>query len=396
VDGHAAAFEGRRIFLGNPQWLSSIKARIRAKDPALLPAYTELLARADAALDHAAYTVVNKKRVPPSGDRHDYYSIGPYWWPDPKQPDGLPYFRKDGQVNPERNSDAFDTANMGAMSTDVDTLALAYFFTDDPRYARHAAMLLRAWFIDAATRMNPNLNYSQAVPGRFPGRGEGIIDAARLLRVVEAIGLLAPSVVLSAKDQRALEAWFGELVRWMATSKPGGDERAKENNHGIYYDLLTTDFALFARKADIAKQVVSAAPEKRFAQQIAADGSLPQELTRTRSLHYSHFALGGAFDLATLAECVGVDLWHYQTPDGRGLRKAVDFLVPYAGREQAWPYPEMKSDSPREGGDPVYYNVFMRAAWVYESPLYAAAAEHYAAPLKATPISLRMPVYSKR
>jgi hypothetical protein len=255
---------------------------------------------------------------------------------------------------------------------------------------------MRAWFIDPATRMNPNLNYSQAVPGRFPGRGEGIIDAARLLRVVEAIGLLAPSAVLSAEDQRALEKWFGDLAGWMATSKQGGDERAKENNHGIYYDLLTTDFALFARKADVARQVVSAAGEKRFAQQIAADGSLPQELARTRSLHYSHFAIGGAFDLATLAECVGVDLWHYQTADGRGLRKAVDFLTPYAGREPAWPFPEMKTDTRRDDGGLTYYTVFMRAAWAYQNPAYAAAAEHYSEAAKAAPVSLRMPVYGMK
>jgi hypothetical protein len=267
------------------------------------------------------------------------------------------------------------------MGSDVDALSLAYYFTGDSRYALHAAQLLRAWFIDPATRMNPNLTYSQAVPGRSQGRGEGIIDAARLVRVVEGVGLLAPSGALSEADQRGLESWFHSLVSWMQTSQQGGDEHAKDNNHGIWYDALTTEFALFAREPDIARRVIDPAPQQRFARQIAKDGSLPRELERTRSLHYSHFALEAAFNLAQLGECVGADLWHYQTQDGRGLRKALDFLLPYAGRESAWPYPEMpahaEAGKPHDGGDSLFYGVFMRAAWVYRDPRYAAAAQKY-------------------
>ncbi len=371
---------------------------MRAKDPELLPAYRELLAKADAALGHGPYSVVTKKRVPPSGDRHDYFSIGPYWWPDPKQPDGLPYIRHDGQVNPERNSDAFDTASMGAMGSDVDSLALAYYFTEDTRYAQKAASLIRAWFLDPATRMNPNLTYSQAVPGRFPGRGEGIIDAARLVRVVDGVGLLAPSGALSAQEQEGLEAWFRSLVSWMQTSKQGTEEHAKDNNHGIWYDALSSDFALFAGEPDIVGKIAAAAPEQRFALQIAKDGSLPRELERTRSLHYSHFALEAGFTLAQLAECVGVDLWHYQTADGRGLRKAMDFLLPYAGHEDSWPYEEIQTESrsgkKHDGGDVLFYGTFMRAAWAYGEPRYAAAAEKYAQAAQQSAMTLEMPAFA--
>ena len=55
-------------------------------------------------------------------------------------------------------------------------LAAAYKITGERKYADHAAAHLRAWFIDEATRMNPNLQYAQAIQGRFTGRGTGIIE----------------------------------------------------------------------------------------------------------------------------------------------------------------------------------------------------------------------------
>lgn len=387
-DGYSAAFEGRRTFLWRPDWLATTKERLSG-DAALQPAWTALKARADAALTRAPYTVVNKTMTPASGDKHDYMSMGPYWWPDRSKPRGLPYIRRDGQFNPERETEAFDVTRLENMSQDVQALALAHYFTGDPRYAAKAGEMLRVWFLDPATRMNPNLNHGQAVPGRVSGRAEGVIDAHRLMRVVEAAGLLEPTGALTEDENEALQAWFEELVQWMATSPIGREERAAENNHGLYYDTLITHFALFAGLDDVAKAVTERAKTRRLAAQIDPDGSFPRELTRTRSLHYSTWTLTAAFDLADEARCVGVDLWNYKSEDGRSLRAAVEFLAPWAGREQEWRWPELNK-AETDG----LYEVFQRAAWAYEDSDYAAKAALYAGRNDKLDLNLRVPPYA--
>ncbi|MGQ2991434.1 MAG: alginate lyase family protein [Brevundimonas sp.] len=387
--GYAEAFGGRRTFLLRPDHMTAIKAR-SATDEALKPARAAVLRRADAALARPApYTVVDKTRLPASGDPHDYMSIGPYWWPDPDRPDGLPYVRRDGQVNPERATNAFDATDMEAMSRDVQALSLAYYLTDDERYAAKAAELVRAWFLAPETRMNPNLDYAQAVPGREAGRAEGVIDAHRLVRVVEGLGLLDPSPALTELDKKALRDWFAALVEWMATSPNGRAERAARNNHGVYYDMLLSHFALYAGMDDAARAVVGSFGQRRLAPQIDPDGRMPQELARTRSLHYSTWTLIAAMDVAQLGQCVGVDVWGYRTPDGRSLAKAVDFLDDWAGREREWPFPELNPDE--TGG---LYEVLLRGAWAWSDPELARKAELYRARNRTADINLRLPPYA--
>ena len=317
--------------------------------------------RAEAALAGPTYTVADKNRVPPSGDKHDYISMGPYWWLDPSKPNGEPYVRRDGEFNPERATNAFDVSDLEAMSGGVEALSLAYYFTDDPRYATKAAQLLRVWFLDPATRMNPNAKYAQGVPGRTTGRAEGVLDTFRLLRVIEGVGLLAPSKVLSDADQKGLERWFADYVTWMRTDPNGREEQAAGNNHGIWFDYQLAGFSLFARQDAVARQVVSEAGARRIKTQVEPNGSLPLELQRTRGLHYSYFALEALVGTAEFGRCVDLDLWRYRTADGRGLRAAFDFLAPYVGREASFPYPELK---PQEAAGEAL-------------PLFAAAAAAY-------------------
>jgi len=367
-DGYADAFGGRRTFLLRPDWLATIRSRGAAL-PQFTAAQKSLLARADAALAGPTYSVVNKLKVPPSKDKHDYMSIGPYWWPDEKQPGGEPYLRRDGKVNPERDTNAFDTTALESMSASVEALTLAYYFSDDNRYAQRAAQLLRVWFLDPATRMNPNANFAQGIPGRTPGRAEGVLDTFRLQRVVEGIGLLAPSKTLTKPEQAGLEKWFSDYVDWMLSSPTGIEERAAANNHGLWYDYQLAQFALFARRVDIARAAVDRVTRDRIAQQIEPDGKMPRELERTRALHYSLFALQAAAGVADLARCVERDVWGSATADGRGLKVAIEFLLPYVGRESEFPYPDPKREPSEQS-----LELFSRAAWAYREPRYARAA----------------------
>lgn len=340
VEGYSAAFGGRRTFTLRPGELEALKAAL-STDPVVQTAYRKLIARADAALARAPGSVLDKRTIPPSGDRHDYVSLAPYWWPDPANPKG-PYRRRDGAFNPERETDRFDRTAMGRMASDADTLALAYYYSGDQRYADKVAQIVRRWFLDPATAMNPNMNFAQMVPGRSNGRPEGVLDTSAFLSVIDAVGLIAPSGALSAESVAELERWFDRYLQWMQTSANGKGEGAKTNNHGIWYDAQIARFALFARQPDLARRTVDAFPKKRIVAQIAPDGAMPEELSRTRSFHYSLYALDAAYHVADSAACLGVDLYRWDDGNGRSLRAATDYLAAYRGRAEAWPHREMR------------------------------------------------------
>lgn len=333
-----------RVFCLSAETLAKAKAAVAAGDAALKPALERLRKDAASALKAGPFSVVDNDLVPPSGDKHDYISFGPYWWPDPKKNDGLPYIRRDGEVNPESRSSGSDSPAMGKMVSAVHTLALACYFTGDQRYAQHATELLRAWFLRPATRMNPNLNFGQGIPGRMDGRATGIIDTAGLPRVVDAVGLLAGSTAWQPADQEGLLAWFAAYLDWLQTSGHGKAESRAGNNHGTWYDVQVTSFALFVGRDRLARDVIEASRQRRIARQIEPDGRQPAELARTKPFGYSTFNLQAFFTLAAMGENLGVDLWHFQTADGRGLQKALDYLAPYADPERKWPHKDLKFD----------------------------------------------------
>ena len=357
ANGYSAAFDGRRTFLWRPDALRLSKAQVM-KDPTL-PAYVKLMRDADDALTRGPWSVTDKTKVPPSGDRHDYMSIAPYFWPDPSRPDGLPYINRDGKINPERATEAFDRTRLGEMANAVQALSLAYYFTGKQKYADRAALVLKTWFVDPRTRMKPNLAFAQGVPGRMSGRSFGIIDSAELLPVVESIGLLGPSRALSEGDMTVLRQWFGDLSTWMTDTEPGRTERAAANNHAIWYDLELAEFSLFAGKTELTRAVVSNFAEARIKPQFSKDGSLPQELKRTRSFHYSTWTMQATYDVAAIGECLGIDLWSWQDADGKGLKASTRFIAAYAGREKDWKWQEI-SQNPQD-----LYDALLRAAWGY-------------------------------
>src|SRR5215207_430317 len=329
-----------RVFLVDPRALAETRRKIRSGDRSFDAPLRKLEGDARKASGAGPFSFTTKAAAPPSGDRHDYMSQAPYFWPDTKRPDGRPYIRRDGERNPEINK-ITDHREMDRMVEAVNALALAYYLRGEEAYAAKAAALLRAWFLDPSTRMNPHLEYAQFIPGVNTGRGIGLIETRGLTRVVDAVGLLAGSKAWSSEDQRGVEDWYGKFLRWMLESRHGRDEAAAKNNHGTYYDVQVASYALFVGKRDWARRVVEAARLKRVAAQVEPDGRQPLELARTRAWGYSVGNLDGLLTLAELGERVGVDLWHYRTPDGRGPRRALEYLYPFAVGEAKWPHRQL-------------------------------------------------------
>ena len=332
-----AAEPSRPFFGARPGALE--KAKVAAtSDESAKKALKKLIADADKALAVTPPSVMQKSKVPPSGDKHDYMSIAPYFWPDPATKDGLPYLRKDGKVNPEsREEAANDTLRARLVGSSVETLALAYHFTGEQKYAEHAAKILRTWFLDPATKMTPHFRFAQAIPGVNDGRGTGILEARGLADAADAATLLHGSKHWAAADQQALLAWAATYFEWLTTSKNGLDERAAKNNHGTWYDVQAAKWALVLGRKDQAKEICAEALTRRIGVQIQPDGKQPLELVRTASFSYSCFNLRALSALAGLGEHAGVDLWKHRAADGRSLVVALDFLVPYLGKNpQTW------------------------------------------------------------
>lgn len=329
------------VFLMNGQQLICAKTAIANKDPQLVSALSYLVKKAETALEEGPFSVMNKIGTPPSGDKHDYMSVGPYWWPNPETKDGLPYIRRDGQRNPQSKTDASDSVRMGKMARAVNTLSLAYFFTGTEKYAARAAFLLRTWFLNTDTKMNPHLEYGQAIPGRVDGRGIGIIDTVRLLPVVDAATLLAQSESWTDADHEALRKWFEAYLKWLQTSKHGRKESRTFNNHGTWYDVQVAGFALFIDDRETAKRILESVGEKRVSPQVGPDGRQKHELARTKSFDYSIHNLNAMFLLARLGEHLGVDLWHFKAKENASIRVALDYLASYADAEKEWPYKQI-------------------------------------------------------
>jgi hypothetical protein len=356
-----------RVFIVDGQKLAETKRRIQSGDKSFTAALAKLETDARRAMQQKPLSVVTKAVTPPSGDRHDYLSQAPYFWPDPKKPDGLPYINRDGERNPELDK-ITDHLAMDQMGVAVRALSLAYYFKDDEEYAAKATQLLRAWFLDPATRMNPHLEYAQFIPGVNTGRGIGLIETRGLVNVIDAIGLLAGSKSWTSGDQKGLETWFSTFLRWMQESRNGREENAKKNNHGTFYDVQAMSFALFVRRNDLAKEIAAAAKEKRIALQIEPDGRQPLELVRTKAWNYSNMNLDGLIQLARLAENVSVDLWAYETKDGRSIRRAVEYLYPYATGDRQWTYQQIGGFEAKS-----FFPLMRRAAPHYQDQKFKAA-----------------------
>jgi len=354
--------------------LRQSKSRLTAQDAELRAPVEALRRDADIALKAGPFSVTQKERAAPGGDKHDYLSLAPYWWPDPKSKDGLPYIRRDGETNPDskRGTDAPVIVEMAGA---VETLAIAYYFTGEENYAERAAQLIRVWFLDPATKMNPNFRYAQAIPGHNDGRGAGLIESRHFIKVVDAAGLLGGSRAWTVKDAQALTAWFREFVNWMQTSPNGKNEAQAKNNHGSWYAAQLTCYALFIDDKELARRTAEAARD-RIAWQVEPDGKQPNELQRTRALGYSAFNLVALMTLAEAGRQAGVDLYSYQTKDGRGIRRALDYLTPYADAAREWPHQQINEmGSARR--DLAY--LLRRASVAFREPKYEELLEKHLA-----------------
>jgi hypothetical protein len=347
--------------------VARVRDSLRAGEARYQSAFASLEADANLALRVAPFSVMDKEVTPPSGDKHDYMSQAPYYWPDPSKPNGLPYIRRDGVRNPEIER-ITDRENLERLERSATALGLAYYFTGRDEYAQQAARLLRVWFLDLATSMNPHLRFGQGIPGRVEGRSAGIIETRFLPTIIDAVILLQGSSAWTAADDRGLKDWMRAYLTWLIESPLGREQARRGNNQETWADVQVVALALYTGQTAIARQVLEDA-KGDIADEFEPDGRQPRELDRATSWDYSVFDLTAFLYLAKFGERVGVDLWNYRTADGRSIRQGLEYLIPFATGQRPWPHEQISPFRPS-----ALHPVLRRAAIGWNEPRYREIA----------------------
>jgi len=344
---------------------------------------TKIVKEADKRVGKPVITITENENLQASKDPHDYFSTARYYWPDPSKPDGLPYIRKDGETNPQ-HSEVSDEKKLNDMIHAVEYLSLAYFLTGQERYAEEAGKFLRGFFLNQTTRMNPNMNYSQSVPGGAEGRGSGVIDSREFMRISDFLFLISKSPSWTDQDRSAMKAWWTEYAQWLQTSKIGLEEKKAHNNHGAVYDVQLAAVLVMAEKEEDAKKVLGESLSARLDSQITPEGKQPWELARTKSWSYSCFNLKNICKGAVMARSLGIDLWSHEGEGGRGsLKKAMLYLVPFLKNPENWPEKQITKFDSKEArywldvGAAVYDEEAIRSAQKEFAPMEKADVEDW-------------------
>ena len=315
--------------------LDQIKAKIDRQDPFVMPAYQTLISKAEKTLSMDRLSVVDKSLTPPSQDKHDYISLGPYFWPNPKTKDGYPYIRRDGKVNPNALIDS-DSPRLVRLANALETLALAYYYTNNTKYAQRAVEMIQIWFINDSTKMNPHLKYAQGIPGTVPGRALGILDGRHFVRILDSITLIENSNLLSSKDLEIIKQWVKDYQNWLLNGEYAYEESHRPNNHGTFYDYQVVGYALYLEQPKKAKELLTNAQYIRLGSHIGSKGQNFHELERTRPLHYSLFDLEAMIGLALYSDHYDdVNFWTF-TINQTSLKKAIDYVVKYKNNRDMW------------------------------------------------------------
>lgn len=336
--------------------LKEARAAVQSKDKAIMPAYNALKEYTDAEYLNMEpmFIADGKTRIAGSMDPRDYISLSPYWWPDPSKPNGVPYIRKDGERNPEVY-EYVDREASNLFGKAVESLAVTYYLSGEEKYAEQAAKMIRKWFTDKRFGMNPHMTYAQTVPGMESIRGTGIIDARRFITGINAAMIIADSDAWTAEDEHELKRWTNYLRYWLEHTTFGRMEAVSGNNHALWFETLRQICVFYSGDFDYLREVMADQLDN-IGEQIEADGTMPRELARTLSLHYTTFALEALTLSNNMGKKAGIDVTGYQAPNGRSVSTAIDYALPYFKNPSSWPHQQINP-----------YNTSRAAAVLYQA-----------------------------
>ncbi len=338
ISGSVAQLQEKRppLCVWNYNHMMMARKSLKSGEMLYKQSYRELIREAEKILSERETCVMDKpdEKVAKSGDKHDFISVGKYCWPNPDTPDGMPWIQRDGYINVE-NFKKDDAVRLDIMCSRVMKLCIAYFFSGDERFANKASALIRVWFIDPATRMNPNFTYAQVIPGNDNNMGHfpGVIFGRALVNVLSGVCLIQPSSAYTQKIDTGTKRWFAAYSEWLTTSDFGIKESKAKNNHSIAYDEQLLAIALFLGDTGAQHTLISEFHPKRIFRQVEPDGKMPKELLRTRALGYSAYNVIHMLEICEMAKADNPSLYNIKSPDGRCIGVAVDYIAQYLGKK---------------------------------------------------------------
>eukprot|EP01134_Creolimax_fragrantissima_P005919 CFRG5919T1 len=359
---------------------------IRMTSPPVSRLVETLIRYAEDGMKHGPFSVIWKETLPPSNNKQDYFTPAPYFWPDPTKPDGLPFIRRDGKRVPgtelyDAFSNRYDRSRIASFFGNTTCLALAWFFTDDIKYAVKAADNIRVWFINPETRMNPNVRYAQIQRGSKDdiGASFGVIETRDLFYLLDVVRLVFRSGQLLKNEVDSIKDWLHEFATYLKESSQGKLEYSAVNNHGTFFDVQMAAIAGFLDdELQFLRHTVLA--RSRMHTHFAPDGSLPHEMERPTQLHYMMFGLMGWLTLGVISENGGVPLWDIRT-EGRDLTpdiyRSLKFTVPHFNR--SWTHPQNVTENMRRM-DVLFHigsNIYEELAKQEPAPEYSSCCPLY-------------------
>ena len=361
----------------NSKHVKLVRDLIKAKDSFFVANFKKLMKEATIALNFVADPVTNKKEVPPSNDMHDYLSYAPYKWPDTLKKDGLPWVTRDGVINPVFYSSDTDFNRTATFFEVIEVLSWAYYFSEDIRFAEKAIALIKTWYLNSETKVNPNINFGQRVPGAADGRKAGVQEWCNQSSVVTALQIFEVEGLLATDVKIGMQLWFEEYLTWLTTNPMAIEAGFTRQNHANHYNYQVVGLMMFLGKNDAAKKAVEEAKQNRIADQISPNGKQPRELGRTRSVHYASLNLWSMTELALMGQKLGIDLWNYETTDYRSLKKAFSYLTPFVSGDKKWQYKEITEGGAKKAIETELKPMFSKASTSLDTLLVGAKVKLY-------------------
>ena len=338
---------------------------------------TQGFKNANKALAFEVNPVTNKTKIPASNNKHDYLSYAPYKWPDNRKLDGLPWVTKDGEINPVSQGYDTDFKRTQEFFKVIETLSWAFYFSEDEKYATKVIELIKVWYINENTKVNPNINFGQAVPGAADGRKAGVQEWLRQYHVITALQIFEQAGVLPNTIKRDMGTWLTTYLRWLQTNKMAVEAGKTGQNHANHYNHQVLGLLLYLGRTEEAKQVIENAKYDRIAVQILPDGRQPKEMGRTRSVHYASLNLWSLTELTFIGKNLGVDLWNFETEDKRSLKRAFAYLKLFVESPENWNFKEISKGGVLYTMETEMKPMLSRASTLLKEPLIYDNSKYY-------------------